>query len=63
MTEIRMVWAWFCARREAMKAEPDRGDGILVWVIMTALLVAAALAIVTILVTKATNKANQVQTQ
>jgi hypothetical protein len=64
MTELQLVWAWFQTRRDAMKDQPsDRGDGILIWVIMTALLAAAAIAIVAIIVTKATDKANNTQTQ
>jgi hypothetical protein len=66
--QIRMVWAWahhlVDSRRAALKAEdPERGDGILVWVIMVALLAAAAITIVAIIVTKAKNTANNVKTQ
>jgi hypothetical protein len=64
MTELQLAWAWFQTRREEMKEQPsDRGDGILIWVIMTALLAAAAITIVAIIVTKATDKANNTQTQ
>jgi flagellar basal body-associated protein FliL len=64
MTELQLVWAWFQTRREETKEQPsDRGDGILIWVIMTALLAAAAIAIVAIIVTKATDKANNTSTQ
>lgn len=64
VTELRMVWAMFQSRREEFKKEPnDRGDGILIWVIMTAILAAAAIIIVAIIVTKATDKANNTQTQ
>lgn len=65
-TELRMVWAWMHTRQQRLleqQRDRDRGDGILVWVIMTALLAAAALAIVAIIVTKATDKANQTQVQ
>jgi hypothetical protein len=66
--QIRMVWAWahglVDSRRVALRAEdPERGDGILVWVIMVALLAAAAITIVAIIVTKAKNTANNVKTQ
>jgi hypothetical protein len=66
--QIRMVWArahgLVDSRRAALKAEdPERGDGILVWVIMVALLAAAAITIVAIIVTKAKNTANNVKTQ
>lgn len=64
VTELQMVWAWLQSRREELMQEPnDRGDGILIWVVMTAILAAAAIAIVAIIVTKATDKANQTQTQ
>lgn len=64
VTDLQLVWAWFQTRREQLKDEPnDRGDGILIWVIMTAILAAAAIAIVAIIVTKATDKANNTQTQ
>lgn len=63
MTELQLAWAWVQKRREEMRQEPERGDGILVWVVMTALLVAAAIAIVAIIVAKATDKANNTQTQ
>jgi hypothetical protein len=63
MTELQLAWAWFQTRLEEMRQEPDRGDGILVWVVMTALLVAAAIAIVAVIVAKATDKANNTQTQ
>lgn len=62
-TELTLLWAWFRQRQAEYTARLDRGDGILVWVIMTALLAAAALAIVAIIVTKATDKANQTQVQ
>jgi hypothetical protein len=66
--QVRMLWAWASthvdARRTAMREQdPERGDGILQWVIMVALLAAAAITIVAIIVTKATDKANQTQTQ
>lgn len=64
MTELQLVRAWFQTRLEEMKEQQsDRGDGILIWVIMTALLAAAAIAIVAIVVTKATDTANNTQTQ
>lgn len=63
-TQIRLLVAWTRTRVQALYDEdPERGDGILVWVIMTAILAAAAIAIVAIIVTKATNKANDVNTQ
>lgn len=66
--QIRMLMAWtqtqIHARRDFIASDdPERGDGILVWVIMTAILAAAAITIVAIIVTKATNKANDTNTQ
>jgi multisubunit Na+/H+ antiporter MnhC subunit len=62
--QIRMLVAWTMTRVRALQDEDsERGDGILVWVVMTAILVAAAITIVAIIVTKATNKANDTNTQ
>lgn len=68
MTEIQLIWTWTAlqlTRRRAQLAaqDPERGDGILIWVVMTALLAAAAIAIVAIIVSKAKSTANNVQTQ
>jgi hypothetical protein len=71
MTEIQLLYWWAQAqssaftqrRREALTEDPERGDGILIWVVMTALLAAAALAIVAIIVAKAKSTANDTQTQ
>jgi len=67
MTEIQLIWWWTQAqlhtRRQLMREEPERGDGILIWVVMTALLAAAAIAIVAIIVNKAKSTANNTQTQ
>ncbi len=60
---IRMVWAVTTARIASVRREDnDRGE-LLPWVIMTALLAAAAIAIVAIIVTKAKDTANKVKTQ
>ena len=66
MMPINMIVAYFAAslaeqRREA-RENPDRGD-IVQTVIIIGLFAAAAIAIVTILVLKATKTANNVQTQ
>jgi hypothetical protein len=62
--QIRLLVAWTQARVQALHSDdPERGDGILVWVIMTAILAAAAIAIVAIIVTKATDKANDTNVQ
>jgi hypothetical protein len=65
---IRMLWAWASSQAEGRRAamreqDPERGDGLLVWVIMVAALAAAAIIIVAIIVNKAQTKANDVQTQ
>ncbi len=71
MTEIEMLWVWALGRAEPLQRrlrnrlgsqDSERGE-LLVWVVMTALLVAAAIAIVAIIVTKATNTANNTKTQ
>jgi hypothetical protein len=63
-TQIRLLAAWTHTRVQALHDEDsERGDGILIWVIMTAILAAAAITIVAIIVTKATNKANDTNTQ
>lgn len=60
---IRMVWAVTAARITAVREDdPERGE-LLPWIIMTALLAAAAIAIVAIIVTKAKDTANNVKTQ
>jgi hypothetical protein len=66
--QIRMLWAWAISHTESRRSalreqDPERGDGILVWVIMVAALAAAAIIIVAIIVNKAQTKANDVQTQ
>jgi hypothetical protein len=72
MTEVQLLWWWTrChldaftrSRAEAMAGDdPERGDGILIWVVMTALLAAAAIAIVAIIVAKAKSTASNTQTQ
>ncbi|HVV74631.1 MAG TPA: hypothetical protein VHC43_01240 [Mycobacteriales bacterium] len=70
MTEIQLIYYWTRAhlttlhrRQRELGGDPERGDGILIWVVMTALLAAAAIAIVAIIVTKAKSTANNTQTQ
>lgn len=70
MTEIQLIYYWtrthltaLQQRQRELGGDPERGDGILIWVVMTALLAAAAIAIVAIIVTKAKNTANNTQTQ
>jgi len=61
--QVRMVWAWALARVEKVREDgSDRGE-LLPWVIITALLAAAAIAIVAIIVNKATDTANKTKTQ
>jgi hypothetical protein len=61
--QVRFLMAWTHVRVQALRKDPERGDGILIWVIMTALLAAAAITIVTIIVTKAKDQANNTQVQ
>jgi len=72
MLELQMLWVWTrtqLARRgepgrgELMRAEGDRGDGILIWVIMVSLLAAAAIIVVAIIVAKAKSTATNTATQ
>ncbi len=64
MLEIQCVMAWFHTRLARLRDEDgERGDGILIWVVMTALLAAAAIAVVAIIVIKAKNTANNTKTQ
>jgi hypothetical protein len=70
MTEIQLIYYWtrtqlnaLNQRRLTQMGDPERGDGILIWVVMTALLAAAAIAIVAIIVNKAKSTANNTQTQ
>jgi hypothetical protein len=66
MSELQMAWTWISVRtlaaRERAK-QRDRGAGIVETVVIIAALVAAAIVIVAILVTKATDAANNVKTQ
>jgi hypothetical protein len=70
MPEIQLIYYWtrthltaLSRRRLEQVEDPERGDGILIWVVMTALLAAAAIAIVAIIVSKAKSTANNTQTQ
>jgi hypothetical protein len=67
MMEIQMVWAWLQLRRhdvvQSARAEPDRGSDIVTTAIIIGLMAAAAIVIVAILVSKATDAANNVKTQ
>lgn len=66
--QVRMMRAWAMTRLQAhvralREEDPERGDGILVWVIMVALLAAAAITVVAIIVAKAKKTANNTNTQ
>ena len=66
--QMRFLMAWaqtgLQRRAKALREEDsERGDGILIWVIMVALLAAAAIAVVAIIVTKAKDTANNTKTQ
>ena len=60
MTAIRFLRAYVSARLTPVLGD-DRGE-IASWVVVTALVVVAAIAIVTIVVTKLTATANNIQT-
>jgi hypothetical protein len=64
--EIQLLWAWVANHvRDVQRGRhenSDRGE-VLPWVIITALLAAAAIAIVAIIVAKAKSTANNVKTQ
>jgi len=60
MTVIRFLRAYVSARLTPVLGD-DRGE-IASWVVVTALVVVAAIAIVTIVVTKLTATANNIQT-
>jgi hypothetical protein len=66
MIEIHLLWAWAATRVRDLEQErrenPDRGE-VLPWVIITALLAAAAITVVAIIVAKAKSTANNVKTQ
>jgi hypothetical protein len=62
--EIQLILAWARARIVMLHGEDgERGDGILIWVIMTAALAVAAIAVVAIIVAKAKDTASNTQTQ
>lgn len=64
MLQIQMLWVYAMAYKNAVPAEErDRGDGILVWVVVVAALVVIALAVVAIIGTKAKNTGNGIKTQ
>lgn len=64
MSDVQALWFWMRWRISMItEQDPERGDGILIWVVMTALLAAAAIAIVAIIVAKATDTANNTKTQ
>ncbi|MDQ2836235.1 MAG: hypothetical protein M3Y42_11840 [Actinomycetota bacterium] len=61
LNELRLLWAWGAARVELARQDEDRGE-IVQTVVIIAAFVAAAIIIVAILVTKATDAANNVKT-
>jgi hypothetical protein len=62
MTQVAMIRAWVVSRIRETREDDERGE-LLTWVIMTALLAAAAIAVVAVIVTKATDTANNTKTQ
>jgi hypothetical protein len=67
MVEFDLVLAWLATARDKLARRPasrrDDGAGIVETVIIVGLFAAAAIIIVGILVAKATDAANNVQTQ
>lgn len=63
MVEIRLLWAWARARVALLREQDGERGNLLVWAVMTALLVAAAIAVVAIIVAKAKSTANNTKTQ
>jgi hypothetical protein len=61
LNEFRLLLAWGQARVELARQDNDRGE-IVQTVVIIAAFVAAAIVIVAILVTKATDAANNVKT-
>jgi len=55
--QVELVWAFFGARARALREDGERGDGILIWVLMTAVLAVAAIAITGLIVKYATSTA------
>lgn len=58
---LKIMIAGFKARLDALRQDPESGMTT-EWVIVTALMAAAAIAIVAIIVAKVTAKANAIQT-
>ncbi len=64
MLQVQMLWAYAMAYKDSTPAEErDRGDGILVWVVVIAALVVIALAVVALIGTKAKNQVGKINTQ
>jgi hypothetical protein len=63
MMEIQMVWTWLQTRVALARQDPEKGADIVQTAIIVGLFAAAAIVIVGILVSKATNAAKSVKTQ
>jgi hypothetical protein len=64
MLQIELLWAYAMAFKNSIPAdERDRGDGVLVWVVVVAALVVVALAVVALIKTKATTQVSKINTQ
>lgn len=61
--QIRLLMAWTMSHVRALREEDSERGELLPWVIITALLAAAAIAIVAIIVKKATDTAQKTKTQ
>lgn len=62
MTEVRLFWAFFLSRAETVREDPDRGE-ILSGLLWVAGFVVLALALLAVIIFKATNKANSIDLQ
>jgi hypothetical protein len=59
---LQTVWGWFLTRAAVLRAS-DRNAGLVMaqWVVLTSVLVAAAIAVAAIIVTKVKSAANNIQ--
>lgn len=64
MIELQLLWAWATARITKIREEgEDAGFSTLEWVAIAAVVIVAAIAVATILMTKAKSAANNINVQ
>jgi hypothetical protein len=64
MLQVQMLWAWATAYTNSIPAEErDRGDGVLVWVVVVAAMVVAALVVVALVSQKSQDTVTNIKTQ